>query len=134
METYTESAGATQRRPPEADGDVREAIERRARELWEQRGRVDGHAEEDWRQAEAEILKARAEAATRVATRPAFILIKAGDFTYTGEYDLGHCDCYRPGDLRRGTSLTVRFEGEKMYVKLPNGRELETRVVRRTSS
>lgn len=33
-----------------------EMIRRRAYELYEKRGREDGHAEEDWLQAEAEII------------------------------------------------------------------------------
>lgn len=32
-------------------------IRRRAYELYEKRGRLNGHAQEDWAQAEAEVLK-----------------------------------------------------------------------------
>jgi hypothetical protein len=32
-------------------------IRRCAYEIYERRGRVDGHAQEDWAQAEAEVLK-----------------------------------------------------------------------------
>jgi hypothetical protein len=35
--------------------DLREQISRRAYQLYEQRGRQDGHAVEDWLQAEAEL-------------------------------------------------------------------------------
>lgn len=35
---------------------IAQLIRRRAYELYERGGRVDGHAEEDWRRAEAEIL------------------------------------------------------------------------------
>ena len=35
---------------------IEQLIRRRAYELYERRGRVNGHAEEDWRLAEAEIL------------------------------------------------------------------------------
>ena len=37
-----------------------EAIRLRAYEIYEQRGRENGHAEEDWYQAEAELLHPRA--------------------------------------------------------------------------
>jgi hypothetical protein len=36
--------------------DIEERIRRRAYELYEQRGRIDGFALDDWLQAEAEIL------------------------------------------------------------------------------
>jgi len=38
-------------------------IRRRAYELYEQRGRADGHCREDWARAEAEIVGARSTAA-----------------------------------------------------------------------
>jgi Protein of unknown function (DUF2934) len=44
--------------------DLIEQVRARAYELYEQRGRRDGFAEQDWLQAEAEIL-------TRIATFPA---------------------------------------------------------------
>lgn len=37
-------------------GQVQEQIQKRAYELYEARGRVDGHHEEDWARAETEIL------------------------------------------------------------------------------
>ena len=129
MESYAGSAEAkTDAVLPGAEAELRDAIVRRARELWEQRGRVDGHAEEDWLQAEAEVRRER-----ETAVRPclAYIVVRAGKCTYTGEYDLARCDTYKPGDLARGAELTVRFEGEKMHIRLPNGRELETRVVKK---
>ena len=108
--------------------ELHEAITRRAHELWELRGRVDGHAEEDWAQAEADVL--RTWPAER-AQRPAFIVVKVGEFTYTGEYDPRRYSYYRPGDLGRGIRIPVRFEDDRMYVKLHDGRELETTIVRR---
>jgi HSP20 family molecular chaperone IbpA len=36
--------------------DIRDAVARRAYDIFERRGRADGHHEEDWRQAEAELL------------------------------------------------------------------------------
>jgi len=43
----------------EARAELEEQIRRRAYELYEQRGRVDGHALDDWLQAEAEVLSAK---------------------------------------------------------------------------
>lgn len=43
--------------PVEADYLVQKRIAMRAYELYIQRGGVDGHDEEDWQQAEREILK-----------------------------------------------------------------------------
>ena len=42
---------------------LEEQIRARAYELYEQRGREDGHHEEDWLTAESEILNASAEKA-----------------------------------------------------------------------
>jgi HSP20 family molecular chaperone IbpA len=36
--------------------EIRGAVARRAYEIFERRGRADGHHEEDWRQAEADLL------------------------------------------------------------------------------
>jgi hypothetical protein len=41
---------------PAATSVTEEAIRERAYELYERRGRVDGHAVEDWLTAEAELL------------------------------------------------------------------------------
>jgi hypothetical protein len=40
---------------PARSGDIEERIRRRAYELYEQRGRFDGFALDDWLQAESEI-------------------------------------------------------------------------------
>jgi hypothetical protein len=41
---------------PSRSSDIEERIRRRAYELYEQRGRVEGFALDDWLEAEAEIL------------------------------------------------------------------------------
>jgi hypothetical protein len=46
-------------RKPDFPSDIEERIRQRAYELYEQRGRVDGFALDDWLQAETEILGAR---------------------------------------------------------------------------
>jgi len=49
----------------EARAELEEQIRRRAYELYEQRGRVDGYALDDWLQAEAEVSDIRTK--TRAA-------------------------------------------------------------------
>jgi len=44
---------------PARSSDIEERVRRRAYELYEERGRVDGLALDDWLQAEAEILGAQ---------------------------------------------------------------------------
>ena len=41
--------------------DIQDQIRRRAYELYEQRGRVDGHELDDWLQAEAEVTQKKAK-------------------------------------------------------------------------
>ncbi len=101
-------------------------IARRARELWRQRGCIDGHAEEDWAQAEAEI---RAQLASGPGHRYRLILVKAGGVLYTGEYDPGAAGAYRPGELQAGSPVSVHLENDRMPLKLPDGKEVEARVV-----
>jgi hypothetical protein len=49
--------------PLEASLDLQEQVRRRAFELYEQRGREEGHELDDWLQAESEIVKQRAKTA-----------------------------------------------------------------------
>ena len=46
-------------RKPDPSSDIEERIRQRSFELYEQRGRVDGFALDDWLQAEREILGAQ---------------------------------------------------------------------------
>lgn len=107
---------------------IHEAIARRARELWQERDCVDGYAEEDWARAEAEI-RNRVAAGHKAVTRR--ILVRAGETVYTGEYDASAP--YRPGELCGGEQIRLHFHGEKMWIKLAGGRELETRIVKKES-
>jgi hypothetical protein len=103
---------------------LREAIVHRARELWQLRGRVDGHADEDWAQAEAEIRKRFSQ--PRVAS-PAFLSVKGQRFIYTCRYDR-NCTDYRPGDIAPGQIIQFRVAEGKLYLKLRDDRELETLI------
>jgi Protein of unknown function (DUF2934) len=53
----------------EPPNNLEEQIRRRAYELYEARGREDGHDLEDWLQAEAEITGRTATTAARIAIR-----------------------------------------------------------------
>jgi len=48
-------------RKPKSATSAEEEIRLRAYELYEQRGKIEGHALDDWLQAEAEILRKRGE-------------------------------------------------------------------------
>jgi len=120
---------------------VEEAIRRRAQELYEQRGRVDGHQVEDWLQAESEVLRRNSAPANATpeplpspTRKSGFVLVRIDGMLYTGEYDLDHAHGYHPGELGPGTPIEVRFEGERMYIKRRNGRELESRIVRKVAA
>jgi hypothetical protein len=115
--------------PEPLTSDSHEAIARRAREIWQEHGCVDGHAEEDWAQAEEEI-RSRV-AGPKTATRR--IVVKAGSFLYTAEYELARA-AYHPGELVPGEPIRLHFEGQKMWLRLPDGRELETRVIRKENT
>lgn len=134
-------------RSPDA---LKQAIARRARELYQMRGCEEGHALEDWLRAEAEVTgkwdtqgKHSAESSSEgekprspasggaVGSKSAFFNVKVDGVLYTVEYDPSRCDSYRPGMLRKGQPVELRFEQDKVYLKLPNCKELEAKVVRK---
>ena len=117
-------AGLAVARSPE----VEEAIRRRAERLYEDRGRAPGHQVEDWLKAEAEVLR---EFELAQAPKPAFVMVRFEGAVYTGEYDAKRCDGYAPGEFREGAPVEIRFNAGNMYVKRPNGKELEMRIVRK---
>ena len=105
---------------------LQEAIRARAAELYRQSGAAEGHDVENWHQAEAEILR---ETGAHL-TRPAVVINLEG-VVYTGEYDLALANGYRPGEWKIGDRVPVRVEGDKLFLRRPNGRELETIVIKR---
>ena len=52
-------AAAVTHAPNHVSTDIHEQVRRRAYELYEQRGRLDGFADQDWLQAERELRTAR---------------------------------------------------------------------------
>lgn len=110
-----------------ATEDISDAIRRRAEEIYVRNGRVAGRDVENWIQAEREILS---EAASRQPHRTA-VVVKVDGVQIVGEYTPGNAEGYTPGEFAQGVKVPVRFEGEKMFVKRPNGRELETTIVKK---
>ena len=107
--------------------DVHEAIRLRAEEIYIRSGRIPGRDVQNWVQAEKEILGETAG----VRPRRKAIVVKVNGVQYVGEYDEVAAAGYTPGEFRSTGPISVRFEGGKMFVKRPNGKELETRIVKK---
>jgi hypothetical protein len=111
---------------PNHSPQLREAIRRRATELYCRSGGVNGRDLENWCQAEAEILRESGPPAHRRA-----VVINLCGVVYTGEYDSASAGDYTPGEWKAGEPVPVRLAGEKLYLRRPNGRELQTTIVKR---
>ena len=112
---------------PTTPVDQHEAIRRRAEEIYIRNGRVPGRDLENWAQAEQEIACESAQAQTRRTA----IIVKVNGTEYVGEYNPASSDGYLPGEFGPGSSVPVRFHGDKMLVKRPNGKILETTIVKK---
>jgi Protein of unknown function (DUF2934) len=106
--------------------DLQKAIRSRATELYRQSGAVEGRDLENWNQAEAEILR---ESSPHLA-HPAVVVTVEG-VVYTAEYEPAAAEGYLPGEWKAGDSIPVRLDGDKLFLRRPNGRELQTKVVKR---
>ena len=127
MSTKEREDQPTSRPWPVPAVDRHEAIRRRAEEIYVRNGKVRGRDLENWMQAEEEILR---ESFPGPANRKA-VVVKVNGVHYVGEYDLSSSGGYTPGELEKGTAIPIRFAGSKMFVKRPNGMELETTVVKK---
>jgi len=105
---------------------VQETIRRRAAELFQSSGAIEGHDVENWYQAEAEILRESARTAVRRA-----VVVNIRGIVYTGEYECTSADGYVPGEWKPGDPVPVRLAGDRLYLRRPNGRELQTTIVKR---
>jgi hypothetical protein len=65
--TAQSKARAPRSQNPSSSNDITERIRQRAHELYEQRGKVDGYALDDWLQAEAETLGAQKQRKVKAA-------------------------------------------------------------------
>jgi hypothetical protein len=104
---------------------LQEAIRRRAEEIYIRNGRIPGRDVENWVEAEREI---RSEIPQPSVSRRA-VVVKVDDVQFVGEYAPASADGYTPGEFSAGDAISLRFEGDRMFVKRPNGRELETLLV-----
>jgi len=125
METDSATGPPARGACPITPADLHEAIRRRAEEIYIRGGRIPGRDLDNWAMAEVEIL---GESAKTPAHRTA-IAVTVNGVKYVGEYDRGSSGDYKPGEFKAGGSVVVRFDGDKMFVKRSNGKELETRIV-----
>jgi Protein of unknown function (DUF2934) len=122
---------------PTLPNDRHEAIRRRAEEIYFRNGKIPGHDLENWAQAEQEILRelspppARETHAHEPKVRRAAIVINVNGIEYIGEYNPTASDGYRPGEFGPGASVLVSFHGDHMLVFRPNGKTLDTTIVRK---
>lgn len=110
--------------PPTIVVDRQEAIRRRAEEIYVESGRISGRDLQNWAQAEREIT-AQIEARKRRSA----VVVRVNGTQYVGEYRPESSDGYVPGEFGTGSSIAVRFQGDKMFLKRSNGKILETRIV-----
>lgn len=120
-----ETDGITASQLPDPGTDLQEAIRHRAEEIYIQSGRIAGRDLENWAQAEREVRLASRQ------YRRAAILVKVNGVQYVGEYTAESADGYIPGEIGTGSLVVVRLQGDKMFVERSNGKELETRIVRK---
>jgi hypothetical protein len=126
MPTHLSSEFPESTAPIDSLAGLHEAVRRRAQEIYETSGRIPGRDVENWMQAEREIQR---EVAERSKRRSA-VVVKVNGIDYVGEYSFAAADGYHPGEFSAGDPVAVRFEEDRMYVKRPNGKELETKIVK----
>ena len=108
-----------------SDVDLHELTRRRAEEIYIRNGRIPGRDIENWTQAEQEI---RAE--FERASRRTAIIVRVRGVQYVGEYSRDDSDGYTPGEFTPGMPVPVRLHGDRMFIRRPNGKVLETRIVK----
>jgi hypothetical protein len=114
------------RTPGNFSTQIQEAIRRRASELYHQTGGLEGRDAANWYRAEAEILR---ESATHLVRRA--VVVNVEGVVYTGEYDSTAAGGYFPGEWNPGDLVPVRLSGDKLYLRRPNGQELQTTIIKR---
>jgi Protein of unknown function (DUF2934) len=108
--------------------DLREAIRQRAEQIYIESGRIPGRDNENWAQAEREL---RSQRASFIAPGKNAVVVKVDGVGFIGEFDKEASGGYIPGEFKAGGAVSVRFEGDRMFIRRPNGKELATRVVKR---
>jgi hypothetical protein len=112
--------------PVPRSSELQDAIRKRAEEIYVGNGRIPGRDLDNWTQAEAEVARERGGPGRRTA-----IVVDVDGIEYVGEYGSESSDGYQPGEFSAGEDVSIRFEGDKMFLKRPNGKELETIVVQK---
>jgi len=105
---------------------VQAAIRKRATEIYENSGRIENRDIQNWYLAEAEILREYGIEAARAA-----VIVNVQGVVYTGEYESAAADGYSPGEWKAGDPIPVRVDGDQLYLRRRNGRELKTTIVKR---
>lgn len=140
------SAATAPKAWPTESPDVHELIRRRAEQIYYRSGGVPGRDNLNWMQAEREIQAEReaqakqagaaendddilTEDATPASHRA--VTVKVNGVQYVGEYSSEAAGDYHAGEFKAGEPVPVRFAGDKMFIKRPNGRELETTIVKK---
>jgi len=123
------SAGSArlQLSPVPRSSELQDLIRKRAEEIYLRNGRIPGRDLENWTQAEAEIAREWGAPGRRTA-----LMVDVDGVQYVGEYASESCDGYQPGEFGPGQGISIRFETDKMFVKRPNGKELETTIIHKT--
>ena len=120
------SAGSARQQlsPAPRSSELQDAIRKRAEEIYVRNGRIPGRDLDNWTQAEAEIARECGKSMRRTA-----IIVEVDDVQYVGEYASESCDGYQPDEFGLAQDISIRFDGDKMFLKRPNGKELETTIV-----
>ncbi len=105
--------------------DLHDAIRQRAEEIYFESGGIPGRDLENWAQAEREVRSRHDFKERRTA-----IVVKVHGVKYVGEYQPDSAEGYVPGEFSAGDGVPVVIEGDRMLVRRPNGRVLETRIVK----
>ena len=101
-----------------------EVIRLRAEEIYIRNGRIPGHDLDNWAQAEREIT---IEAAS---LRRTAIVVRVNGMEFVGEYNPAAADDYKPGEFAAHAPVPVHFHGDKMFILRPNGKVLDTTIVK----
>jgi hypothetical protein len=107
---------------------LREVIRRRAEQIYIESGRIPNRDCENWAKAEREVCRERT---IHLALGKNAVIIKVNGVEFVGEFDRGDAGGYVPGEFKPGAAVSVRFEGNKMFVRRTNGEELATCVVKK---
>jgi hypothetical protein len=105
---------------------MQEILRRHVPQIYEISEVAKGYDAESCYQAEAEVLRESTLQSLRRA-----IVVNIEGVVYTGEYECSSADGNLPGEWQPGDPIAVRVEGDKMYLRRPNGREIETTIVKR---